>query len=91
MNDYLNELNPAQRQAVTHAMQPLLILAGAGSGKTKVLTNRTAYFIAQHQIKPENILLLTFTNKSSNEMMKRVDKLIGGINKVAGGRFIAFA
>jgi len=90
MKNFWEELNPAQQRAVTHPTQPLLILAGAGSGKTKVLTYRAAYLISQHQIRPENLLLLTFTNKASGEMMKRVNKLIGSENRVNGGTFHSF-
>ena len=76
MSDILEGLNPAQREAVTHQGSPLLILAGAGSGKTRVLTHRAAYFIEKKLIKPEQILLLTFTNKAAEEMKTRLQKLI---------------
>jgi DNA helicase-2/ATP-dependent DNA helicase PcrA len=72
----LSDLNPEQKAAVTYTGGPLLVLAGAGSGKTKVLTHRVAYFIEQGLIKPENALLLTFTNKAANEMKKRVLHLV---------------
>lgn len=65
-------LTPEQRQAVTHLGSPLLILAGAGSGKTRALTYRAAYLIARHQVLPEQILLTTFTNKAAGEMQERV-------------------
>ena len=75
--DILTGLNPEQKEAVTWPpIRPLLILAGAGSGKTKVLTHRVAYFIEQNLIKPENALLLTFTNKAANEMKGRISDLI---------------
>jgi DNA helicase-2/ATP-dependent DNA helicase PcrA len=77
--DILSDLNPNQRQAVTHQGSPLLILAGAGSGKTKVLTHRAAYFIQEKIAKPEEILLLTFTNKAAGEMKARMSKLIPSI------------
>ena len=71
----LSRLNREQRQAVTYDNGPLLVLAGAGSGKTRVLTYRMAWFIAQKKLRPENILLLTFTNKAAGEMKKRIGKL----------------
>lgn len=72
----LSDLNPEQKDAVTYTDGPLLVLAGAGSGKTKVLTNRVAYFIQQGLIKPENALLLTFTNKASAEMKERISQIL---------------
>ena len=72
----LSDLNPEQKAAVTYNGGPLLVLAGAGSGKTKVLTHRVAYFIDQNLIKPENALLLTFTNKAANEMKERIVSLL---------------
>ncbi|QQG41951.1 MAG: UvrD-helicase domain-containing protein [Candidatus Woesebacteria bacterium] len=80
MNDVgklTNDLNKDQLAAVTYTAGPLLVLAGAGSGKTKVLTHRVAYFIAQGLIKPENALLLTFTNKAATEMRQRINDLLG--------------
>ena len=72
----LSDLNPEQKAAVTYNGGPLLVLAGAGSGKTKVLTHRVAYFIGQGLIKPENALLLTFTNKAAGEMRERIAKIL---------------
>ena len=71
----LTGLNDQQKRAVTYDGGPLLVLAGAGSGKTKVLTHRVAWFIAEKNLKPESALLLTFTNKAAGEMKKRIAKL----------------
>jgi DNA helicase-2/ATP-dependent DNA helicase PcrA len=87
--DILSDLNPEQKQAVTYTDGPLLVLAGAGSGKTKVLTHRVAYFISQGLIKPENALLLTFTNKAANEMKERISSLTNG-NMPMTGTFHSF-
>jgi len=76
MNIY-DKLNPEQMQAVLHDKGPLLILAGAGSGKTRVLTYRIAYLIENRNVNPWNILAITFTNKAANEMRERVDKIVG--------------
>jgi len=72
----LAHLNPPQQAAVTYGEGPLLILAGPGSGKTRALTHRAAYLIKEKQVPPENILLLTFTNKAADEMKIRLQKLL---------------
>jgi DNA helicase-2/ATP-dependent DNA helicase PcrA len=82
-------LNDQQKLAVKYTEGPLLVLAGAGSGKTKVLTNRVAYFIAKNLIKPENALLLTFTNKAANEMKQRISDITNG-NTPTTGTFHSF-
>jgi len=85
MSDILSGLNPAQKKAVTHQGNPLLLLAGAGSGKTRVLTHRAAYFVQQKIAKPSEILLLTFTNKAAGEMKKRTDELLFANKNIPAG------
>lgn len=89
--DYENELNQAQLEAVLHKDGPLLIIAGAGSGKTRTLTYKVARLI-EDGVSPENILLLTFTRRAAREMISRAENILGaGLGKITGGTFHSFA
>lgn len=88
----LKDLNPNQQEAVKHKEGPLLILAGAGSGKTRALTYRAAYLLQEKGVSPDSLLLLTFTNKAAGEMKERIRKLLGGksISEPFAGTFHSF-
>ena len=88
MQNLIQDLNNKQQEAVLQTEGPCLIIEGAGSGKTKVLTHKIAYLMAEKYIKPWNILAITFTNKAANEMKQRVELLVGdAVNDMWIGTF----
>src|SRR3979411_391118 len=91
LEELIAGLNPAQQEAVEHLDGPLLIFAGAGSGKTRVLTTRIANLIAQRRGWPERLLAVTFTNKAAREMRERVGRLVEGAERMWVGTFHASA
>src|SRR5437016_3416573 len=91
LDELIASLNPAQREAVTHLEGPLLVFAGAGSGKTRVLTTRIANLIAERRVWPDRLLAVTFTNKAAREMRERVGRLVPGAERMWVGTFHATA
>src|SRR4051812_7980376 len=76
MNIILEGLNPSQQAAVLHIEGPCMVIAGAGAGKTRVITSRIAYLLQEKELSPHQLLALTFTNKAAREMRERVEKII---------------
>ena len=84
---FVDQLNPMQREAVLITEGPLIVLAGAGSGKTKMLTSRIAYLIETRRAQPHQVLAVTFTNKAAAEMRERVEKTLGQDARAKGGHW----
>src|SRR3989344_4502654 len=82
-NDILKDLNEEQKKAVVHTGGPMIILAGAGSGKTRVLTYKVVYLIQEKKVEPTSILMVTFTNKAATEMKERIQKFVRSGSPIA--------
>ena len=92
-SELLTKLNKQQLSAVTHDSGPLLVIAGPGSGKTRVIVHRVAFLITEEKVKPEEIMVVTFTNKASRELKERLNELLGQsvAERIISGTFHSIA